>query len=338
MRRVRVTSILTIALAAMPAIYNSAYAQQPKPAFLFRTVVSSGSTIAGRVLNPDGYFGGAAISDNGSLAFVTTWHSPDGKGQGVSLFTTQPERVVATIGDIIGGRTLLVVAGHLIAVNNAGHVAFIAYCRDSKGAEGMSLFVDHDFVSAIDAKLTPTLSTLTLTDDGRVLSQDGDLLSPVAADTPALAERRALLKAQQHCPSPVFPKPREWETGAGMARPIYSEAFQGLPSTPYDSPVLGHIGYSYRFIFSAKGCAPSIIIVGDVRAHSHWEMWTPSGFLGWARPNGAVVFNGFDKNAVLNGTVPGTQMFLRITSRGQVLLPVLFQPGFALLLATPIAH
>jgi hypothetical protein len=311
---------ITLVLAIMSAIPRIGLAQAPAPAFTFKTVVFTGSTVAGVALDDHARIEGAALSDNAAITFLIRWNEQGGLTSHASLFTMQ--RVVVSEGDQIEGKTILRVFGNSIAINNKGDVAFFAAYSSGSGTRALyGLFLEHHLQQSFDPADPHTpiasrpISVIHLTDEGVILYMNESVFSPGGPLPPKDVKR---LDGERQgsgltCRPPALAKPLEWETRSGLAAPIFESWHESYVHQPYDSPVLGHTPYPFRTTYFSADCKPSVIQVGGDHG---WELWTPSGMLGWSRADQTLVLNGFEENATFRAPrVPS----LIVNRSGQIL-------------------
>jgi hypothetical protein len=151
--------IFTIALAAMLAIFNG-YAQQPPTAYLFKTLVSTGTNIGGHTFTPNTTVDGIALSDAGEAALVA--HRSESGRERTAVFT--PKRLVAIDGQTIDGRLVTHINATCLAINSVGHVGFEATYGD---ASQIGIFVEKKFELALSVSGSP--NDFVLTDAGKVV-------------------------------------------------------------------------------------------------------------------------------------------------------------------------
>jgi hypothetical protein len=161
--------VLIAALAVSPAVK----AQQPSTGYVFRSVVEPGAIIGGRTLTQETTVGRAVLSDSGEVAFVAS--EP---GAPPAVFTSR--RIVARQGDVRGGKYIMLLpADAILAINNAGQVAYEAWYAESKEfaatgeATGRGIFVDDHLASTAVFDHRGNAAAFTLTDDGRIIVRNG---------------------------------------------------------------------------------------------------------------------------------------------------------------------
>ena len=177
--------ITPVFLIAALALSPAANAQQPR--YAFRAVAQPGTIIAGRTFTRETVIGSAALSDAGDVAFVAKEPSPRPI---VAVFTSR--RIVAKEGDVIGGKYIVLIPPDaILAINNAGQVAYEAWYADSwqrasaMDYSGRGIFVDDHLASdaAFDAR--GNALPFIFTDDGRIVFEHQGPASPSPKNTPA---------------------------------------------------------------------------------------------------------------------------------------------------------
>src|ERR1700693_4747938 len=118
---VRKTALIPAAILAS----LSAHAQQttqPKPAFGFIPQVWTGATIGGYTFDSKTKIDTIALSDSGGVAF-TAHRENEGTGRDQTAVFTR-ERLVASEGQVIDGKTIVRIATAVVAINNANKIGF----------------------------------------------------------------------------------------------------------------------------------------------------------------------------------------------------------------------
>lgn len=140
------------------------------------------------------------------------------------------------------------------------------------------------------------------------------------------------------CKSGVFPLPHEWKMGADISGPVASHVYEDAPKgTVYDSRIYGRLASPFRTIQYSADCRPLIVTIGDDAAEGRYELHTPAGLLTYKTADGSYAFPGIAAK-VIGGPFTRSDVHLRVTRTGQIILPVtLDSGGFALLLATPVS-
>jgi hypothetical protein len=88
------------------------------------------------------------------------------------LFTSR--RIVATQGDLVDGKYLIMIpSSGILAINNAGQVAYEAWYADSKlaaagDATGRGIFVENRLASDAVFDARGNAASFVLTEDGRI--------------------------------------------------------------------------------------------------------------------------------------------------------------------------
>jgi hypothetical protein len=151
---------------------TGAGAQTTPSAFDFRAVVRPGTIIGGHVFTLESTIGNAVLNDSGEPAFVAGEPWP----QVPAVFTSR--RIVARQGDVIDGKYILELPPNaILAINNAGQVAYEAWYSDNKalfdaGEEsGLGVFVENHLASDAEFDAHKNATPFTLTDDGRIVFQ-----------------------------------------------------------------------------------------------------------------------------------------------------------------------
>ena len=168
--------IETLSFIAVAAL---ASAQAETPRFQFRAVVQPGTTIAGRTFTPASAIGAAAVNDAGEVAFIVSE-----AGVPPTLFTSR--RIVARQGDLVGGKFIVLLPHDgILAINNAGQVAYEAWYADSRelatagDASGRGIFVDDHLASDEVFDAHGNAALFILTEDGRIaLERPGPVRVP----------------------------------------------------------------------------------------------------------------------------------------------------------------
>jgi hypothetical protein len=186
----------------------------PASAYRFTALLIPGMTIGGHSFTPDTVIDSAtSFNDAGDAAFIATW-SDRGSGKVQrAVFTAQ--RLIATEGDAVDGKTLVRINTASLTLNNAGAVAFEAIYSDAATLANSKtgVFIEKRFIGDI----TPSAngSDFAFLDDGRILSHDGTIVSlPVPPAPVAIAAAPAAPKAvQPQKQGPVIhlsPKALKW--------------------------------------------------------------------------------------------------------------------------------
>jgi hypothetical protein len=151
---------------------TGAGAQSTTSAFDFRALVKPGTIIGGHVFTLESTIGNAVLNDSGEAAFVASEPWP----QSPAVFT--PRRMVARQGDLVDGRYIVLLpADAILAINNAGQVAYEAWFADTKEmadsgeASGRGIFVEDHLASDAVFDAHGNASPFTLTEDGRIVIQ-----------------------------------------------------------------------------------------------------------------------------------------------------------------------
>jgi len=169
--------ILVTALALSPAVKA-----QPSTGYVFRSVAQAGGRIGDRTFTEKTIIGSAALNDAAEIAFVASEPSP----QPIAVFTVFTlRRAVAREGDVIGGKHILLIPPDaILAINNAGQVAYEAWYADtremamSNEASGRGIFVDDHLASDAVFDAHGNASPFIFTDDGRIVIQNTGPASP----------------------------------------------------------------------------------------------------------------------------------------------------------------
>lgn len=163
---------LITALTLSPAVK----AQQPRARYAFRTVAQPGSSVAGRTFTEKTIIGSAVLNDVTEIAFVASEPSP----LPIAVFTVfTSRRVVAREGDVIGGKHILLIPPDaILAINNAGQVAYEAWYADTKemaasgDPSGRGIFVDDHLASDAVFDARGNALPFIFTDDGRIVIEN----------------------------------------------------------------------------------------------------------------------------------------------------------------------
>jgi hypothetical protein len=181
---------LLTALALSPAVNPLAgQARQPSTRFAFRTVAQPGTIIGGRTFTRETVIGSAALNDAAEVAFVASEPSPLPIAV-FAVFTSR--RIVAREGDVIGGKYILLIPPDaILAINNAGQVAYEAWYADTKemalsgDPSGRGIFVDDHLASDAVFDARGNAAAFVFTDDGRIVFEHQGPASPAPKNTPA---------------------------------------------------------------------------------------------------------------------------------------------------------
>jgi hypothetical protein len=149
----------TVSLAAMLAVLNG-FAQQPKPAYLFKTILSTGATVGGHRLSPTATFEGVGFNDASDVAFVVHWIEADRERSAV--FTSK--RFIAGDGDTLDGKPISRINGTALNLNSSGQVAFEAVYGNPAQT---GIFVDRKFILALS--VSGSNNDFSLNDDGSIV-------------------------------------------------------------------------------------------------------------------------------------------------------------------------
>jgi len=127
---------------------------------------------------PDAVVDGTAINDAGEVAFVAHWQ--DGSVERAAVFTSK--RIVASEGELIGGKAITGISAACLTINNAGQVAYEATFTDTSGSQ-TGVFVEKRFVLGLSNG--GTANDFVFTNDGRVLPRPGIAVAAAAPVQPA---------------------------------------------------------------------------------------------------------------------------------------------------------
>ena len=155
-----------------------------------------GTIIGGRTFTRETIIGSAALNDSAEVAFVASEPSP----QPIAVFTVfSSRRIVAREGDVVGGKYILLIpANAILAINNAGQVAYEAWYADTRemalsgDPTGRGIFVDDHLASDAVFDAHGNAAPFIFTDDGRIVIQHPHA-SPVPP-SPKSAPARLRLK------------------------------------------------------------------------------------------------------------------------------------------------
>ena len=168
------------------ALALSAVKAQPSAGYVFRTVAQPGSIIGGRTFTEKTIIGSAALNDVAEVAFVASVPSPLPIAV-FAVFTSR--RIVAREGDVIGGKHILLIPPDaILAINNAGQVAYEAWYADTRemalsgDPSGRGIFVDDHLASDAVFDAHGHAAPFIFTDDGRIVLQNSVFLqrSPIS--------------------------------------------------------------------------------------------------------------------------------------------------------------
>jgi hypothetical protein len=160
----------------------AAKAQQPTPTYSFRPIVQPGMTIADHRFTDDTAVNDIALNDAGEVGFIAGWTIPGEEIEHTGVFTSR--RIVARDGDVVGGKSLMTIVSGSLAINNAGRVAYEAdFFQPPAVARGV--FLDREFVFAINPNVAGTGPDFILTEDGKILPRPGLRLELPPAAAPA---------------------------------------------------------------------------------------------------------------------------------------------------------
>ncbi|MGA3091774.1 MAG: hypothetical protein ABSD75_24465 [Terriglobales bacterium] len=162
---------------------------QPQPAYSFQPLLA-GAPTGEYSLDPDAVIDATAINDAGEVAFIAHW--TDGSEQRAAVFTLK--HLVASEGELVGGKTITGISPAALAINNAGQVAYEATYAEPSGSQ-TGVFVEKRFILALNSAGTP--SDFVFTNDGRVLPKAG-----IAVPAPP-----PLVQAQSLPSAPPAPPP-----------------------------------------------------------------------------------------------------------------------------------
>ena len=178
-----ITPVFLIAALALPTAVT---AQQPSTRYEFHTVAQPGTIIGGRTFTRETVIGSAALNDAGEAAFIAKAPSP----QPVAVFTSR--RIVAKEGDVIGGKYIVLIPPDaILAINNAGQVAYEAWYADTwerasaMDYSGRGIFVDDHLASDAVFDARGNASPFIFTDDGRIVFEHQGPASPSPKNAPA---------------------------------------------------------------------------------------------------------------------------------------------------------
>lgn len=169
----RNTSFLFITALLSP---TGIWAQFQTSAFDFRAIAKPGVTVGSHNFTTYTTISGAALNDAGEVAFAAQYGdspSPDNAG----VFTSK--RIVARQGDAVGGKYIVLIPiDTVLAINNAGQVAFEAWYADTREiagageASGLGIFVENRLAMSPAPDSSNVLPAFTLTEDGQVLLKE----------------------------------------------------------------------------------------------------------------------------------------------------------------------
>jgi hypothetical protein len=176
-KAIRVITLCTAGALAVHAQQNPL----SSAAYRFETLIP-GTPMGDNTFDPDAVVDGTAINDAGEVAFVAHWL--DGSVERAAVFTTK--RIVASEGELIGGKAISGISAACLTINSAGQVAYEATFTDLSGSQ-TGVFVEKRFLLALSNG--GTAGDFVFTNDGRVLPRPGIAVaaaSPVQP-TPSLS-------------------------------------------------------------------------------------------------------------------------------------------------------
>ena len=185
---------------AFTGLLLASFALKAQPPTHYRQIASAGVTIGGHTLTPDTTITAVALNDRGEVAFAAQWFdgtsAPPHLGDG-AIFASG--HIVAHRGETIDGN-YIAVFGDAIAINNAGQVAFLAWCTHS--LEELThdaftypcIFLDRHSIALPSAPPTAKAPQFTLTDEGKIIIKDESKpavprASPEVKKKPGLLDR-----------------------------------------------------------------------------------------------------------------------------------------------------
>lgn len=232
---------LQISIAAVLAGLNG-FAQQPTSTYSFRPIVQPGTIIADHNFTNDTAVNDIVLNDAGEVGFIAGWTIPGEEIEHTGVFNSR--RIVARDGDVVGGKPLMTIVSGSLAINNAGRVAYEAdFFQPPAVARGV--FLEREFVFAINPNVAGTGPDFILTEDGKILPRPGLRLEPPPAAAPASEPAKkkgiGLGNLGLHLPDavtkriPVTIKPNNAKTDP-QTQPAPSTPAQQKPVTPLAPP------------------------------------------------------------------------------------------------------
>jgi hypothetical protein len=163
---------MIVRTTALALAFVACLRAQPKPAFTFTPQVWTGATIGEYAFTPDTKVDTIALADSGAIAF--TAHRYDDKAGRSLTAVLSPQRLVALEGQTIDGKHIARIATSVIAVSNAGQIAWEALYQDSaKGRLHSAVFVNDHFATEFVPPPNGAAARFLLYDDGKVQMIDG---------------------------------------------------------------------------------------------------------------------------------------------------------------------
>ncbi|MGA7234648.1 MAG: hypothetical protein WBY44_03140 [Bryobacteraceae bacterium] len=163
------TPLLSIALISAPAALR---AQQNTPAFTFVPQVWTGATIGEYAFTPDTKIDTIVLADSGAIGFTAHRYS-EKAGRSLTAVLS-PQRLVAQEAQTIDGKQIARIATSVIAVSNAGQIAWEALFQDSaNGRLHAGVFVNDHFATEFVPPPNGSAARFLLYDDGKVQMIDG---------------------------------------------------------------------------------------------------------------------------------------------------------------------
>lgn len=212
----------------------AAKAQQPIPTYSFRAIIEPGTKIADHTLTGD-TIEDVVLSDSGEVGFLARW--TDSGDERSAVFTSR--RLVARDGDTASGNILMAVVKGSLAINSAGAIAYEADYTDRAGTPARGIFLEREFVFAVDPSATGNGPDFVLTDDGKIIPRPGIRLVPPAAPQPAKKKGglldRIAVKApagiSAKLPLAIKPNKPDQQTKPQTATPMPAQPVPAFPKT-----------------------------------------------------------------------------------------------------------
>jgi len=260
--------ITAFVLAVILACLN-AFAQQPTLAYHFLSQVSTGKSIGGYEFTSDTAIDTMVLNDAGDVAF--TAHRLNGGDGSDQTAVLTPQHVVARAGQVIDGKKLVRIATTVLAVNNAGHIAFEALYDDS-GSGGKlkgAVFVDKHLAVGFEPFTSGVATEFSLSDDDKVTLKD---VPPAPARgtwgprNPGQDTRRLQNAVINHSPLKKF---RDIFYGAESSEEQLERDVKSKPKPPATKPAKTEVSPSAAAILSVKEPACKLPVFP---APSEWQM------------------------------------------------------------------
>jgi hypothetical protein len=223
-------TIAHVILVTALALPTAVKAQQPSTRYAFHTVAQPGTIIGGRTFTRETIIGSAALNDSAEVAFVASEPSPLPIAV-FAVFTSR--RVVAREGDVVGGKYIaLIPADAILAINNAGQVAYEAWYADTRemavsgDPSGRGIFVDDHLASDAVFDAHGNAAPFIFTDDGRIVLQNP---GPAPASVKGTLPARIRLKLPNNTGVSITPPPGDARRPAPRKQSVEHPALTPFP-------------------------------------------------------------------------------------------------------------